>query len=219
MTAGIQLSKTGPVLYPLPPDFYQRQKTIQIAKELIGKVLITHFSNEITAARICETEAYAGIEDKASHSYNNRKTKRTEIMYAPGGVVYIYLCYGIHHLFNVVTNKENIPHAILIRAGIPVAGEQIMAKRMNYEPADIRLTRGPGNLSRALGLHKELTGTSLQSNMLFITDDGYQPKAKDIICTPRIGVDYAGADALLPYRFYLKNCIYVSMLKNKPAGK
>lgn len=214
MTAGIQLTKTGPLLYPLPVEFYQRQKTIQIAKDLIGKLLITNFNDKITATRICETEAYLGVTDRASHSYNHRKTKRTEIMYEAGGVAYIYLCYGIHHLFNVVTNQENVPHAILIRAGIPVIGEDLMAKRMNCTINNPRITRGPGNLSRAMGLSTKFTGTSLQSKKIWLTDDGYKIKPKaDIISTPRIGVDYAGEDAFLPYRYYLKNCLYVSAQK------
>lgn len=213
MTAGIQLTKTGPVLYPLPAEFYQRQKTLQIAKDLIGKILITNINDKITAARICETEAYLGITDKASHAYNNRKTKRTAVLYEPGGVAYIYLCYGIHHLFNVVTNKTTIPHAVLIRGGIPVMGEYIMANRMGYIIGDKRITRGPGNFSKALAIQKKLTGTSLQSNAIWLTDDGYQIKSKEIVSTTRIGVGFAGSDALLPYRFYLKHCDYVSALK------
>ena len=114
----------------LQKDFYQREDVLTISRELLGKVLCTQFEGELTSGIIVETEAYAGETDQASHTYGGRRTLRTEVMYAPGGVSYIYLCYGIHHLFNVVTNFEGIPHAILIRAIKPIDGIDIMGWNM-----------------------------------------------------------------------------------------
>jgi DNA-3-methyladenine glycosylase len=203
----------------LTPAFYQRKNVLLIAKELLGKILVTKWNNTITSGRIVETEAYNGIIDKASHAFDGRRTARTEIMYADGGVAYVYLCYGIHHLFNVVTNDKDIPHAILIRALEPLAGIDIMLKRTGKTKTDYTLTKGPGNLSKALGLCTANTGTSLLSTELFIADNGFEISKKDIIASPRIGVDYAGKDALLPYRFYVKGNLYVSGKLNKQTNQ
>ncbi|MDP4264869.1 MAG: DNA-3-methyladenine glycosylase [Bacteroidota bacterium] len=191
-------------------EFYQRSNVLQIAKDLLGKILVTEWNGIITSARIVETEAYAGITDKASHAYGARKTKRNEVMYVQGGVAYVYLIYGIHHLFNVVTNRHGTPHAILVRAGEPLEGMEEMLKRTGKEKIDYTLTRGPGNLSKALGIHTVHSGTSLLDKSLFIADDGRRYKKKEIASSPRIGVDYAGKDALLPYRFYIKGNPFVS---------
>src|SRR5690606_31415933 len=115
----------------LPSSFYQRADVVQITKELIGKILVTNFAGQLTAGRIVEAEAYNGPFDKAAHSYNNRRTKRTEVMFGPGGVAYIYLCYGIHQMFNIVTNVKDVPNAILIRALEPITGINIMLSRSN----------------------------------------------------------------------------------------
>ncbi len=191
-------------------DFYQRKDVVKVARELLGKVLVTQFKDKVTAARIVETEAYNGITDKASHAYNNRRTARTEIMYAEGGAAYVYLCYGIHHLFNVVTNLEGIPHAVLIRAGEPLVGMAHMLVRTNKAMADFTITRGPGNFSKAMGVSTIYSGKHLLGDEMFIGDDGFRVKKKDIVVTARIGVDYAQEDALLPYRFFLANNPYVS---------
>ena len=185
----------------LPEAFYLRKNVLQIAQDLIGKLLVSVQEGQLVAARIVETEAYAGAVDKASHAYNNRRTTRTEVMFGKGGQAYVYLCYGMHHLFNVVTNQEDIPHAVLIRAGEIVLGESVVQHRYRAIKMEHRFGKGPGNLSKALGITTTLTGTSLQTDNLFIADDGHRIPRKQIIATPRIGVDYAGADALLPYRF------------------
>ena len=190
--------------------FYKRNNLIQIAKELLGKILVTKFNGIITSGRIVEVEAYKGIIDKASHAYNGRRTNRNEVMYAEGGVSYIYLCYGIHHLFNIVTNSKNIPHAILIRGIEPMVGIEEMLKRTGKIKIDNTLTKGPGNLSKALGLVVNQSGHSLNSKELFIADDGNRYNKEKISASPRIGVDYAGEDALLPYRFYIKENPFVS---------
>jgi DNA-3-methyladenine glycosylase len=194
----------------LNENFYTRKDVVKISKELLGKIVVTKFDNELTAARITETEAYNGVVDKASHAYNDRRTKRTEIMYAKGGAAYVYLCYGIHHLFNVVTNLQGTPHAVLIRAAEPLIGIDVMLRRTNKKKLDYTLTRGPGNVSKALGIYTHHTGINLKSEIFFIADDGLKIPGKKIIATPRIGVDYAAEDALLPYRFFIKDNPYVS---------
>ncbi len=199
--------------HKLPLSFYQLENTCVIAQELIGKILVSCLEGNITAARIVETEAYCGITDRASHAFNGRRTRRTEIMYAAGGVSYIYLCYGIHQLFNVVTNQKGIPDAVLIRSAEPVEGLKKMKQRTGKLETDLSLTRGPGNLTRAMGLFTHHTGTSLLSDDLYISDDGYKVSKDQIIATPRIGIDYAGEDALLPYRFILAGSPYLSVKK------
>lgn len=197
-------------LEKLNEDFYTRKEVVKIAKDLLGKIIVTYFDDRLTAARITETEAYNGIIDKASHAYNNRRTKRTEIMYAPGGAAYVYLCYGIHHLFNVVTNVKEVPHAVLLRAAEPIIGIDTMLVRTGKKKLDNSLTIGPGNVSKALGIYKHHTGYDLQSEKLFIADNGFALSEKNILSSPRIGVDYAAEDALLPYRFFIRNSVFVS---------
>jgi DNA-3-methyladenine glycosylase len=194
----------------LNENFYLRKDVVKIARELLGKIIVTYFDEQLTAARITETEAYNGAVDKASHAYNNRRTKRTEIMYAKGGAAYVYLCYGIHHLFNVVTNLKDVPHAILIRAAEPIIGIDVMLMRTNKKKLNSTVTAGPGNVSKALGIYTHHTGKDLQSNNFFIADDGFKLSKNKIITTKRIGVDYAAEDALLPYRFFIKDNLYVS---------
>lgn len=200
-------------LQTLSASFYTRHDVVQIAKDLLGKVIVTYFADQLTVARIVETEAYQGITDKASHAHNNRRTRRTEIMYAAGGAAYVYLCYGIHHLFNVVTNVQDVPHAVLIRAAEPLAGIQIMLQRTGKKIADHTLTRGPGNVSKALGIYTHHTGTDLKSENFFIAKDSLRLKAHRIVESTRIGVAYAAEDALLPYRFFIKDNPYVSGTK------
>lgn len=194
----------------LTTDFYRRENVLLIAKQLLGKILVTKFEGVETSGRIVEVEAYRGITDKASHAWGGRRTARNEVMYTQGGITYVYLCYGIHHLFNVVTNDKNIPHAVLIRALEPLKGITEMLKRTGKLKPDFTLTRGPGNLSKAMGIHTRHSGTLLTGKELFIAEDELIYNKKEIGASPRIGVDYAGADALLPYRFYVKGNPYVS---------
>lgn len=194
----------------LPPEFYQRTNVLAIAEELLGKLLVTRFDGETTSGRIVETEAYNGVIDRASHAYGGRRTSRTEVMFGTGGTAYVYLCYGIHHLFNVVTNTLGTPHAVLIRGVEPVQGKEIMMRRMNKARFDNSIGRGPGNVSRALGIYKQHTGFSLNEEQIWIADDSTSYSPSDIIKSPRIGVDYAGEDALLHYRFYIKDNPFVS---------
>lgn len=200
----------GVIMQKLSPDFYQRNDVLQIAKELLGKLLVTQFEQQLTIGRIVETEAYNGTTDKASHAYGGRYTQRTQTMYAAGGCAYVYLCYGIHHLFNVVTGPANTPHAVLIRAVEPVKGISIMLQRMGKPKADFSIGRGPGNVTKALGISRLHNAKLLTRNDLYIADDGYTLPAGDCMITQRIGVDYAGEDAFLPYRFLVKENPYVS---------
>ena len=202
------------VIVVLPDSFYRREDVLTIAKELLGKVLVTRIDGEVTSGIIVETEAYAGVVDKASHAAGGRRTARTEVMYAPGGVSYVYLCYGIHHLFNVVTNIADIPHAVLIRGLEPLQGIDLMLARRGKKKLDRTLTAGPGALSQALGITRDFTGLPLANSMITIEDNGIVVKPTEIVAAKRVGVDYAGEDALLPYRFYLKGNMYVS----KPAA-
>lgn len=181
--------------------FYQRTDVVAVAKDLLGKYLFTQIGGLLTGGMIIETEAYGGVVDKACHAYNGRRTKRTEIMYAPGGVSYVYFCYGMHHLLNVVTNVKDIPEAVLIRAILPTEGIEKMLQRRNKEALDKTLTSGPGALCQALGITLEHNGLSLSHSPLWIEDRGVKLKEDQILKTPRIGIDYAGEDALLPWRF------------------
>jgi DNA-3-methyladenine glycosylase len=178
-------------------SFYLDDDVVAIARDLLGKVLVTRLDGRRTTGIITETEAYAGIHDRASHAWNGRRTARTEVMYAKGGTAYVYLCYGIHHLFNVVTNVEGVPHAVLVRAVHPLEGIDIMRERRQGR----LVTNGPGTVSSALGIRTTHTGTDLLGDTIWIEDHGIAVPRKHIIVGPRIGVDYAGSDALLPYRF------------------
>ncbi len=189
----------------LDRSFYTRDSVTQIARELLGKYIYTKFDGEITGGMITETEAYEGITDKASHAYNNCKTKRTEIMFAEGGVAYVYLCYGIHHLFNIVTNTENIPHAILIRGIYPTEGIKMMEKRKGKTFSIKGFSDGPGKISKVLGIQVQNTGENLIGKKIWLEDRGFKIEKNKIITGSRIGVDYAGEDAKLPYRFLVKS--------------
>lgn len=194
----------------LETAFYQRSDVVQIARDLLGKLLVTQWEGECTIGRIVETEAYRGVTDKASHAYGGRRTARTEIMYAAGGVAYVYLCYGVHHLFNVVTGKQDEPHAVLLRGIEPVEGLPVMHSRTGKRTGDFSLGAGPGNLSRAMGIQTIHTGHSLVGESMYIADDGFILRRGLIMATPRIGVEYAGEDAGLPYRYIIRDNLWVS---------
>lgn len=182
----------------LPKEFYRRPEVVTVARELLGKVIVTRFEGSRTAGIITETEAYAGVGDRASHAFSGRRTARTETMYAAGGVTYVYLCSGMHHLFNVVTAARDVPHAVLIRAIQPLEGEE----RMRHRRMGRQLrTDGPALVSQVLGIRTAHDGTDLTSGPIRIEDHGFAPEPGRVIVGPRIGVEYAGADALLPYRF------------------
>lgn len=194
----------------IPLSFYNRKDVVLIASQLLGKIVVTCIDGEITSGRIVETEAYVAITDKASHSFGGKRTARNEHMYAAAGTAYIYICYGLHQMLNIVTNDKEIPDAILIRAIEPIKGIDTMLKRTGKHALDYTLTRGPGNVGKALGIFKHHSGKHLSGVEIYLMDDGFQPNENQLGTSKRIGVDSAGADALLPYRFYLKENKYVS---------
>ena len=194
----------------LKEGFYTRKDVVKIARELLGKVLVTEIDGVLTSGMIVETEAYAGAADKASHAYGNKRTPRTETMYAHGGVAYVYLCYGIHHLFNVVTYVQDVPHAVLIRAIEPIEGIEHMLLRRGKPALHPSLTAGPGSMSAALGIRTSLSGVSLLDGSVYIEDRGIKIPATQITAATRVGVGYAQEDAMLPYRFYIAGNKYVS---------
>lgn len=202
-------------LEKLDVAFYERSSVVKVAKDLLGKVLVTRMEGKRTSGRIIEVEAYNGVVDRASHAWSGRRTARTEVMFGAGGRAYVYLIYGIHHLFNVVTNSKGVPHAVLVRALEPLDGIPVMLNRVGKENLDHSLTRGPGNLSKAMGLVKHHTGLSLLKDEIWIGDDGFGVRPSQIVATPRIGVDYAGEDAALMYRFFLKGSPWVSGSKKQ----
>ena len=179
----------------LPVGFYRRDDVVAISEALLGKVLCTRIDGSQTAAIITETEAYAGVEDRASHAFGDRRTPRTEPMYSDGGIAYVYLCYGIHHLFNVVTSVADTPHAVLVRAAVPIDGFDVITARRQGK-VDLP---GPGTVSQGLGIHTSMTGTDLTGDRIWIEDR--HVLVQKISTGPRIGVDYAGVDAARPYRF------------------
>ena len=194
----------------LPRSFYTRPDVVHIARELIGTVLHTRLRGAHTAGLIVETEAYAGPEDRASHAYQGRRTARTEIMYARGGTAYVYLCYGVHSLFNVVTNTEGVPHAILIRAVEPVQGLAIMLRRRGLQEPARRLTAGPGALAQALGIRVADSGEDLLGERIWIEGSATSAPRDAILASPRVGVAYAGAHRHRPWRFRLKGSPWTS---------
>lgn len=194
----------------MPPSFYQNKDVVAIGHALLGKFLFTNIAGALTGGMIVETEAYNGAVDKASHAYGNKNTARTKTMFMEGGVAYIYLCYGIHHLFNVVTSVEGEPKAVLIRAVEPLDGLDVMLQRRSMDKPKPNLTAGPGSVAKALGIDRNLNALSLQSTVVWIEDRGIVIHQDEIAAVPRIGVAYAAEDALLPYRFYVKGNQYVS---------
>jgi len=194
----------------LPYSFYQDADVNHLAVQLLGKLLFTRIDGELTGGIIVETEAYKGIEDKASHAYGGRFTNRTQVIYEDGGLSYVYLCYGIHHLFNVVTAPKGTPHAVLIRGVEPVEGIDVMLRRRNMGSLKPNITAGPGALSKALGIDKGLNAKDLMGDEIWIEDNGFVFPADQIVMSARVGVDYADDHALLPWRYYVKGNKFVS---------
>jgi len=188
----------------LDKDFYQSKDVVQVSKDLLGKKLCTNIEGIYTSGIIVETEAYSGKNDKACHAHLGRFTKRTSTMYEVGGTAYIYLCYGIHHLFNIVTNVEGIADAVLVRALMPIEGIEQMRQRVITKQADRNICAGPGKLSKALGIEKSRNGIDIASSNEVWIENALETYSSDIVATTRVGIEYAEEDALLPWRFYLK---------------
>jgi DNA-3-methyladenine glycosylase len=196
----------------LPASFFLTKDVVDIAKNLLGKIIVTNFDNQITSGRIVETEAYIGLTDRASHSYNGKRTARNEHMYWQAGTAYVYICYGMHHLFNVVTNKKEVPDAVLIRAVEPLTGIETMLKRTGKPIVNNTLTKGPGNVSKALGIDKMYSGINLNEaeSPIIIQADSFEIPLQTIGSSKRIGVETAGEAAHYPFRFYIRGNKFVS---------
>ena len=191
-------------------SFYARDDTLLVARELLGRLLVVPApTGERVSGRIVEVEAYCGVEDRASHAYGGRRTARTETMYRAGGAAYVYFVYGMHHQFNVVTGPEDVPHAVLVRAVEPAEGIEWMRRRRPAR-AERELTSGPGKLCQALGIDRSFDGADLRGRRVWIEETDSPPSQEEIAAGTRIGVAYAGADALKPWRFWLKGNEYVS---------
>lgn len=197
----------------LPLSFYQNPDVVGVSRALLGKYLMTEIAGVVTGGMIVETEAYCGETDKACHAHLNRRTKRTEIMFGPAGHAYVYLCYGIHHLFNIVTNVEGKADAVLVRAIEPQVGIDTMLERREMAKLSPRLTGGPGSLSKALGITTSHYGTALTAAPIWIEDRGIGFEGDTVVASPRVGVDYAGDDAALPWRFRVKGNKWCSPAK------
>ncbi|MDM5339484.1 DNA-3-methyladenine glycosylase [Fictibacillus enclensis] len=194
--------------------------TLQLARKLLGMELVHETEEGLTSGIIVEAEAYLGPEDRAAHSYGGRRTPRTEIMYAEAGHVYVYFIYGMHTCFNIVSGPLHKPEAILIRALEPKEGIPLMMEHRNMAVSLMdngawnlkelkKLADGPGKLCKAMGITLEDYGVKLNSEHLYLREYRDVPE-QDIVSGPRIGVDYAGEAALYPYRFWVKDNLYVS---------
>lgn len=197
----------------LSRSWYQRDDAVALAQKLLGKVLMTRINGQLTGGIIVETEAYQGATDKACHAYGNRRTTRTEVMFAPGGLSYVYLCYGMHHLFNIITNIQDTPDAVLVRGIAPLVGIETMCERRKLPKLQPRVSAGPALVSQSLGLTRDHNALDLTANTVWIEDRGIEVKPRQIRKGPRVGVDYAGEHAKLPWRFSIKDNPYVSKAK------
>lgn len=194
----------------LNSDYYLNEDVISLAKDLLGKVLYTKIEGEITAGVITETEAYFGIKDKASHAFGSRRTARTETMFAQGGIAYVYLCYGIHNLFNVVTSAKDNPNAVLVRSIEPLIGVEIIEERRSMPRTKVAISAGPGSAAKALGIDRTFNAKDLSGDEIWIEDHQIYFNPDQISISPRVGVAYAQEHALLPLRFFVKGNKYVS---------
>lgn len=199
-----------PNSHKLTQSYFLNSDVVSLAKQLLGCYIHTEINGNYCSGIITETEAYAGKNDKACHAHLGRFTERTKVMYENGGIAYVYLCYGIHHLFNIVTNTARNADAILIRAAEPTEGVEHMLERRNKPKLTPQLTAGPGNFSKAFGITKQHNGLTVTEHQIWLSQ-GTSITEKDIVKTTRIGIDYAEEDALLHWRFYIKNSKYVSV--------
>lgn len=197
----------------LSKSFYTQPDVVQIARDLLGKYLFTNIDGVITGGKIVETEAYCGENDLACHSHSGRRTARTEIMFQEGGVAYVYLIYGIYALFNIITNVAESADAVLIRAIEPTEGLPEMLLRRNQTTISPKLTAGPGLVTLALGITTRHYGTDLTGETIWLEDQGEILTENQVIASPRVGVAYAGTDALLPWRFRLQGSNWTSKAK------
>jgi len=196
----------------LPRSFYEREDPVEVAIDLLGKIVRVNHGRSVCVARIVEAEAYGGLKDRASHAWRGR-TPRNESMFGKPGTAYVYLCYGIHRMFNVVTAPKDVPAAVLIRGVEPIEGQEWMAKRRRLSPEDFRLSAGPGALTAALGIRMEWDRTDLVCGPIRIEDDGMRFSSARIEKRPRVGVSYAGPAAKFRWRFSIRDNLWVSRIR------
>jgi len=196
----------------LPRSFYANSNVLIVAEQLLGKILCTNINKQITKAIITEVEAYCGRTDEGCHAYPNKKTKRTEVMYGPGGYAYVYICYGIHTMLNIVTNTTGLANCILIRAVEPIEGKQYTQQRRKLKNYNYKIATGPGCVGQAMGINLTHYGADLCGNIIWIEDATNLTK-KEIGISQRIGMNFDGPDKYLPWRFFIKNNQWVSRLR------
>ena len=196
----------------LDTSYFLTTDVIGLARDLIGKLLYTRIEGVVTGGKIVETEAYAGVVDKASHAFGGRLTKRTQTMYMPGGVGYVYLCYGIHNMFNIVTGPQGTPHAILIRGIEPVHGISHILGRRNQNELKRSTAGGPGLVCQALGIHRGHDALRLDGDVIWLEKNG-NASAGPVVASSRVGIGYAGEDIDNPWRFRVKDCLFTSPAK------
>jgi len=206
-----QIQEERPRLAPLPRSFYARP-VLEVARDAIGKLLVHETGRGRVVGRIVEVEAYRGPEDRAAHSFGGRRTARNEAMWGPPGYAYVFFVYGMHWHVNLVTTASEAPHAVLIRAVEPLEGTGWMAKRRGLEEGDRNLTNGPGKLCQAFDIDKRCYGLDLCQKKLFLSEGARGKVGR----SRRIGIDYAGAWAERPWRFYEVDNPWVS---RAPAGR
>lgn len=194
----------------LPVEFYRQDDVVQIARQLLGKHIYSLVDGNISGGIIVETEAYRGPEDRGSHAYNDKRTPRNEMMYEAGGLAYMYICYGIHDMLNIVTGAHGTSHAALIRAIEPIEGIDIMRSRRNVFDKDKRLCQGPGALAKAMGLTKLHNGTDLQGEVIWLEDKGFTYPDHQVVASARVGMNFDGPYKTIPWRFYVKGNPFVS---------
>ena len=198
-------NQTAKARVTLPRSFYE-QRTVDVARQLLGKYLVRKHPQGITVGRIVETEAYTGPHDKACHASRGR-TPRTEVMFGLAGHAYVYFVYGVHYMLNIVTEGLDYPAAVLIRAVEPVKGIALMEKRRGTD-VPRNWASGPGKLCQAFAIDRSLNGSDICGDLLFVRDAG-EPEPK-VVATPRIGVDYAGKWKHKPWRFLIPGNEFVS---------
>lgn len=202
------------------PSIFLKDDPVWLAQYFLGKKLKTTLNGIQTAGIITETEAYRAPDDKACHAYKNRRTKRTETMFKEGGHAYVYLCYGIHHLFNIVTGPKDVAHAVLVRALYPLEGIPAMLERRNMQKAKPNLCAGPGTLSQALGIRTAMDGISFseKKSPIQIEDTTISIAEHEIQRTARIGVGYAEECAEWPWRFVIRQDLVAKKLSKEPSA-
>lgn len=194
----------------LPLDYYRDDNVVSVARDLLGKHLFSFVDRQLVGGIIVETEAYRGPEDRGSHAWKGKRTPRNETMYHAGGVVYMYICYGIHDMVNIVTGSEGMSHAVLIRAVEPLVGLDEMRMRRSLFGQDKRLCQGPGALAKAFGLNKGHNGIDLQSDTVWIEDHHFRFSDEQIMESPRVGLNFEGPYKEMPWRFFVKGNPFVS---------